>query len=103
GEVVKGPHRERAIAGDSTLDLNHARGAEIRPGELFLARPNDFHGAPCSARQSSGFHRGVAGVLASIRRAGVRDDHANTALWQMECRSELVAIGEWPLRAGPDG
>src|SRR5207249_6544705 len=72
----------------SDLDLDNARRAEIRPSELFLARPNNFNRTPRRARQSSGFNCRIASVLPSICRAGVGHNHAHTALWQVKYRSK---------------
>src|SRR5437667_2717142 len=101
--VVKFPSCQRAVAGNAALDFDDASGAEIRPGEFFLAGPDHFDGAASSPRQTSGLDRGIAGVLPTVRRAGVRHNHADTALRQMEDSRKLIAVSEWPLRAGPHG
>src|SRR5258708_19735616 len=99
--VVKFPSCQRAVAGDAALDFDDTSGTEIRPGEFFLARPHHLDGAASSTCQTSGLDRSVTGVLPAVRRAGVRHNHAHAALRQMENRRKLIAVGEWPLRAGP--
>src|SRR6267154_5268093 len=101
--VVKFPSCQRAVAGNAALDFDDTSGTEIRPGEFFLAGPHHFDGADSSACQTSSLDRGITGVLPAVRRAGVRHNHAHAALWQMENRRKLIAVGEWPLRAGPNG
>src|SRR6266404_3668937 len=101
--VVKFPSCQRAVAGNAALDFDDTSGTEIRPGEFFFAGPHHFDGAASSARQTSGLDRSVTGVLPAVRRAGVRHNHAHTAFRQMENSRKLIAVGEWPLRAGPHG
>src|SRR6266436_832362 len=99
--VVKFPSGQRAVAGNAALDFDDTSGTEIRPGEFFLTGPHHFDGAASSACQTSSLDRSVTGVLPAVRRASVRHNHAHTAFRQMENRCKLIAVGEWPLRAGP--
>src|SRR6266849_7332646 len=100
--VVKFPSCQRAVAGNAALDFDDTSGTEIRPGEFFLAGPHHFDGAASSARQTSGLDSGVTGVLPAIRGTRIRHNYAHAALRQMENRRKLVAVGEGPLRTGPD-
>src|SRR6266851_8280672 len=100
--VVKFPSRQRAVAGNAALDFDDTSGTEIRPGEFFLAGPHHLDGAASSTRQTSSLDRSIAGVLPAVCRAGVRYNHAHTAFRQMESGRKLVAVGEGPLRTGPD-
>src|SRR6266850_636927 len=100
--VVKFPCSERAVCGDTALDLDDASRTKIGPGEFFFTRPNNFHGMPSRAGQASGLQRGVAGVLSAIRGTGVRHDHANAAFGNMEYSGQVVADGKGPLRSRPN-
>jgi hypothetical protein len=100
--IVKFPRGERAVAGNPALDFDNARGPEIRPGELFLASPDQFHGTACGARQTRSFQCGVAGVLASIGGTGVWHDYANGAFRNVKDSGELIADGKRPLCARPN-
>src|SRR2546427_9167351 len=99
--VVKFPRRQLTFVGDAALDFDDASGTEIRPSEFFLAGPYYFDGTTGSARQTSRLDSGIAGVLPAVRRARIGHNHAHAALRQMENSRELVAVGEWPLRASP--
>src|SRR6266849_11050711 len=101
--VVEFPRGQRSITGDAAFDFDDARGPEVCPGKLFLAGPYHLHGTPGSARESSGFDGGVTRMLPSVRRARIRHNHAHAALGQMENSREFIAVGEWPLGAGPYG
>src|SRR5712671_5464601 len=101
--VVKFPSGQRAVAGNAALDFDDTSGTEIRPGEFFLTGPHHFDGAASSACQTSSLDRSVTGMLSAVRRASVRHNHAHTAFRQMENRRKLIAVGEGPLRASPDG
>src|SRR5215831_14000143 len=75
--VVKLPRGDGAVILHATLDVNHSRGTEIRPGELLFTRPVKFHRFARDLREPRRFHGTLAGVLAAVRRAGIRDDDAN--------------------------
>src|SRR5712692_8688287 len=100
-EVVKFPGRQRAVAGDATLDFDDACRPEIRPGEFFLAGPNDFHWTTRGARQPSSLDRRVASVFPSIRGSRVRHNHAHVTFRQMKNSRKLIAVGERALRPSP--
>src|SRR5260370_8280819 len=99
--VVKFPSCQRAVAGNAALDFDDTSGTEIRPSEFFLAGPHHFDGAASSTRQTSGLDRSVTGVLPTVRRAGVRHNHAHTPLWQMENPRNLTPLAERPLPSAP--
>ena len=46
------------FAASPALDFDYSGGTEISPGEFLLARPDDFYGAICGAREASGFQSG---------------------------------------------
>src|SRR5713226_938527 len=64
--VVELPGRERAVLLRSSLDLNDAGWTEIRPGELFFARPNNLDRLAHSFGQTRRFDRGLAVMLAAV-------------------------------------
>src|SRR5262249_9534193 len=101
--VVKLPGGELAVSGDGAFDFNHASGTEVGPGELFLASPDDFDGIAGGASEARGLERGIAGVLATVCGASVRNDHTDGAFRHVKRSREVVADGEWALRTGPDG
>ena len=98
------PGGERAVAAAPAPDVDHRRGAEVRPRELLLAGPAHLHrlrrplrpAAPprsrprrCACRRS--------------RRPGVRHDHADLRFGDAEGRGQLRAHAERALRPGPHG
>ncbi len=100
---MKFPRGQRAVSGCAAFDFDHTGRAEIRPGELFLARPDDFHRMAGGTSQTSSFHSSIAGMLPSVRGTRVGNDHAYGAFWNAEGGGKLVADGERALRAGPHG
>ena len=99
--VVKFPRRQFSIARDPAADFDNARRTEVRPSEFFLARPDNFYRLSGSARQTRGFDGRITGVLPSVGGAGIRNDHANIALWNVKNAGEFVTVRERPLRSGP--
>ena len=88
---------------DAGVDLDHAGRAEVGPGELLLARPDDLDRLAGRLRQPGRLDRRLAGVLAAVAGAHVRHDHAHLVRRHAERAGELAADAERPLRAGPDG
>src|SRR6478672_9316440 len=101
--VVELPRDERAVLRDAAANLDESRGAQVCPGELLLARPGDLDRPARDLGEARRLDRCVAGVLAAVRRTGVGYLHAHLLARDAESRGELVAHGERPLRAGPDG
>ena len=62
----------RPCARRSSTSMTPAR-AQVRPGELLLARPDDLDRLARGLREARGLDRRVAGVLAAVRGAGVGD------------------------------
>ena len=85
------------------LHGDDARGAEVGPGELLLARPDQRDRRPGAARQARGLDGGLAGVLAAVGRARVGHDHPHLLQRQPERLGQLAVDAEGPLGAGPDG
>src|ERR1700681_4717038 len=75
--VVKLPRGDRPVISRATLDIDDARGPEIRPGEFLFAGPDKLDGLSGRARQTRRFDRALAGVLAPVTGASVWNDHAN--------------------------
>ena len=100
--VVELPRDERAVLARAASDLDEAGGAQVRPGELLLARPDDLDRLAGGLGQTRRFDRRVAGVLAAVGGAGVGDEDADVLARDAEGRGELLAHGEGALRAGPD-
>ena len=94
---------EAGLAADRAGDVDHAGRAEVGPGELLLARPDQLDRRVDGAGQPGGLDRRVAKVLAAVGRACVGDDHADGCLRQPERRRQLGAHAERPLRACPHG
>ena len=99
--VVKFPSRQPAVGRDAAFDFDHTRGAEVCPGELLFACPNNFYGLSRRARQSCGLHSRVAGMLPSVGCPRVGNDDPNVALRHMKNARQFVAIRKRPLRSGP--
>src|SRR5256884_6630375 len=90
--VVKFPSRQPAVGRDAAFDFDHTRGAEVCPGELLFACPNNFYGLSRRARQSCGLHSRVAGMLPSVGCPRVGNDDPNVALRHMKNARQFVAI-----------
>ena len=101
--VVELPRRERAVAARAALDVDDARGPEVGPRELLLARPRHLDGLAGRLREARGLERGVARVLAAVAGAGVGHDDAHLVARDVERVGQLVAHRERALRAGPHG
>src|SRR5260370_34342140 len=101
--VVKIPGEKFSIGRDGAFDFDDAGGTEIGPGEFFFAGPDDFDRTTGGAGKARGFDGGVAGVLATIGRAGVGHDGQNVALGNAQSVGEFAANAEGSLRASPDG
>src|SRR5262249_13003269 len=99
--VMELPGGERAVFLGARLYFNDASGPEVRPGELFLARPyhlDRFAGGP---GQAGRFGCRVDGVLAAIARAHVRDDDADAVGRDAKIPGQLITYSERPLRSRP--
>src|SRR6266567_1319170 len=101
--VVEFPGRQRSVAANSTLDLDHSRRPEIGPGELLFTRPDQLHRPACGSRQSGSLQRRFTAVLPSIGRTCVRNQHSNAVLRNVEGTCQLAANSKGPLRSRPDG
>src|ERR1039457_4567157 len=101
--VMELPRRERAVAARAAFDVEDARGPEVGPRKLLLARPRDLDGLAGCLREASSLDGGVARVLAAVARAGVGHDDADLISRNVERVGQLVAHCERALRAGPDG
>src|SRR5207245_632473 len=95
--------RQLPVATDTASDFDDARWTEVGPNELFFARPDNFYRLSGRARQTRGFDGCITGVLPSVGRAGVRNDHANFALWNVKNAGKFVTIRKRPLRSSPYG
>src|SRR5579871_823686 len=83
--VVKLPGDERAVRRDTTLNVNHARWPEICPGKLFLAGPYQLYRFAGGFGQTSSFHGALAGVLATVRRASIGNNHPHLIERDVKC------------------
>src|SRR5215472_5501788 len=101
--IVKFPSRNFSVRIRRAGYLNHARRPEIRPGELFLPRPQHLHRLLCRSRQTGRLQRRITGVLPAIRRPGVRHQHPHLVLRHVKGRRQLPAHPKRPLRPGPHG
>src|SRR5258708_36863110 len=74
--IVKFPRSQSAVVRYAAANFDQACGTEVRPSELFLARPNQFHRLVhklCEARRLNGY---FAGVLSAVTRARIGHDDA---------------------------
>src|SRR5262249_26269345 len=88
---------------ETRLSLNHRGRTEIRPGEFFLARPEQGHGFAGRLGQPRSFDRGFTGMFAAKRRPEIRDNDMNVFSSDVKCAGEFGAMSERVLRPGPDG
>ena len=97
------PGRQGAVLAGARLQVDHARGAEVGPGELLLAGPGHLHRLARRPGQAGRLDGRLAGMLAAVARAGVGHDHPDAVLGHAERLGQLAADPERPLRPGPDG
>src|ERR1017187_3747624 len=100
--VVMLPGDEGAVVRDGGLELHEAGGAEVGPGELLFAGPDELDRLASGLGETGGFDGSFAGVLASVARAHVGLDDADFARVNVEGGDEFVLDAERALRAGPD-
>src|SRR5439155_24047603 len=81
GEVPRG---QPSTAVDAAGDVDDGGGAEVRPGELLLARPPDLHRTARGPGQPRRLHRDLAGVLPPEPAAGGRNDDSHAVLVHTE-------------------
>src|SRR5207237_6238953 len=99
--VVEQPRNDPAVGIDAALDVDHSRRAEIRPRELFRARPDELHRTIDGARKARGFDCYFTRVLPAVGGTGVWDDHPHAVFGNPERLGKLTAHSPWTLRAGP--
>ena len=97
------PGGEHPILGHAADDVDDARGSEVGPGELFLARPDDLDRPAGLARQPRRLDGRLDRVLAAVAGAGIGHDDAYGVVGQPEGPGQLAPHPERPLGAGPDG
>src|SRR6185295_1532730 len=93
----------KAVFIDLAVDVDYAGGAEVGPGEFFLAGPGEFHWFAGGFRQTGCFDGAFAGVLSAVAGAGVRYDYTDLRFRNLESLRELSSDSKWALRAGPYG
>ncbi len=101
--IVKFPRSQSAVVRYAASNFDQACGTEVRPSELFLARPNYLHrlvGKLCKARRLNGY---FTGVFSAVTGARIGHDHAHALLRNSECFGQFAADAKRPLRAGPNG
>ena len=101
--VVEFPGGERAVGARAAANLDHAGGPEVRPGEFFLACPDELDGLPRRFREPRRLDGRIARMLAAVRRSGIGHDDTHPVLGNPKRFGKLQAHAERPLRARPDG
>src|SRR5579859_1369356 len=101
--VVELPGKQSAVRIRCALDLYNSRWAEIGPGELLFACPNQTHRFAGGFRQARTLDCCLAAVLPPVSRSGVRHEHAHIFFLHVERGSQFIAYCERALCAGPDG
>ena len=99
GEI---PGREGVARVQAGLDFNQRRGAEIRPHELFRARPLHRHRAPRSFGEAGRLHSRLPGMFASEASAEVRHQDAHPVWRDAQRLGELLADASRIAGTGPD-
>ena len=89
--VVKLPGSQLAVLVDAGRGFDQTGGAEVGPGELLLAGPDELHRLSRGASQPGGLDRGLVGMLAAVAAARVRHQHPDAILRQMKCLRELLS------------
>ena len=79
-----------------------AGGAELGPGELLGAGPDQADRLAGRLRQPGGLDGALAGVLAAEPAAEVGDDHPDAVVGQAEGPGQLALDAERDLAPGPD-
>src|ERR1019366_6424393 len=77
--VVMLPGDEGAVVRDGGFEFHEAGGAEVGPGELLFARPDELHRLAGGLGETRGFDGSFAGLLASVTRAHVGLDDPDFA------------------------
>ena len=97
------PGGQLAVLVDAGRRLDQAGRAEVGPGELFFAGPDQLDRLARRPGQPGRLDGGLAGVLAAVAAARVGHDHADSVLGQAERLGQLRPRTEGALGAGPDG
>ena len=100
--VVMLPGDEGAVVRDGGFEFHEAGGAEVGPGELLFAGPDELDRLAGGLGETRGLDGRFAGVFAAIARAHVGLDDADFARVNVEGGDEFVLDAEGALRAGPD-
>ena len=100
--IVELPRGECAVILRTALDLNDSSRTKISPGKFLFACPDQFHRPSGGLSQPGCFYRSIPGVLASVSRAGIRNDHAHVIQAQVKGAGQLFTHCEWALRPCPD-
>src|SRR5262249_55399634 len=101
--IVDLPEDERAVLAHAAGHVDDPGWAEVSPGELLFARPNQLHGLTRSLGEARGLDGRLPGMFAPETRTGIGRDHTDLLLVQAQGMSKLVAHRKRHLRAGPDG
>ncbi len=100
---MKFPGGDFAVGIDSARDIDHAGGAEVRPGELLFARPDQLDRLAGRRGQTGRFDGGFPGMLSAVPGTRIGNDHAHTAFGNAESLRQLTTHAKRALRAGPHG
>src|SRR6266446_4661202 len=89
--IVDLPEDERAVLAHAASHVDDPGWAEVSPGELLFARPDQLHGLTRSLGEAGGLDGRLPGMFASVTRTCIGRNHADLRRGQFKGPGQLIA------------